>query len=108
MIYELRVYEAMPGKLPALIKRFGDHTMGFFEKHGMKVVGFWTYHLGGPSDQLVYMLAWDDLEARERAWAEFQQDQDWQRIRVETERDGILVQRITASLLRPTLFSPAQ
>ena len=34
MIYELRTYEAAPGKLPALNARFRDHTRGLFERHG--------------------------------------------------------------------------
>ena len=40
MIYELRIYEAMPGKLPALNERFAKITMGYFEKYGLNVVGF--------------------------------------------------------------------
>ena len=27
MIYELRVYSCIPRKLPALLRRFEDHTM---------------------------------------------------------------------------------
>ena len=51
MIYELRTYEAAPGKLPALNARFRDHTRGLFERHGMEVVGFWTYAHGGSLSQ---------------------------------------------------------
>lgn len=108
MIYELRTYEAMPGKLPALHRRFAEHTIKYFEKHGIKVIGFWTYLFGGPNDQLVYMLAYDNLAARERAWAAFQQDEEWLRVRAETERDGILVARLTAQILQPTPYSPLQ
>ena len=39
MIYELRIYTAMPGKMPALLTRFRDHTCEIFERHGMKNVG---------------------------------------------------------------------
>ena len=42
MLYELRIYTANPGKLPALIARFRDHTCTLFEKHGIKNVGYWT------------------------------------------------------------------
>ena len=42
MIYELRIYEAMPGRLAALNDRFANHTTGFFKKHSIHVVGFWT------------------------------------------------------------------
>ena len=46
MIYELRTYDAFPGKLPALNARFANVTLGFFEKYNMKVVGFWTNNVG--------------------------------------------------------------
>ena len=33
MIYEQRVYEALPGKMAALQDRFANHTIRLFEKH---------------------------------------------------------------------------
>ena len=39
-VYELRVYHANEGKLDDLLKRFREHTMGLFEKHGMKNVAY--------------------------------------------------------------------
>jgi len=51
MLYELRVYNALPGKLPALNDRFAEHTMGFFKKHGIGMLGFWTAEIG-TSNQL--------------------------------------------------------
>ena len=27
MIYEMRVYDCLPGRLPALLRRFADHTL---------------------------------------------------------------------------------
>ena len=35
---------------------------GFELVHGIQVVGFWTNELGGASDQLLYVLAYDDLD----------------------------------------------
>ena len=40
-LFEYRVYEAVPGKLPALHSRFQTMTLGHFKKHGIGVVGFW-------------------------------------------------------------------
>ena len=34
MLYELRVYECVPGRLPDLLKRFDTITLGLWEKHG--------------------------------------------------------------------------
>ena len=38
LLYELRTYTTVDGRLPALHARFRDHTLKLFEKHGMKNV----------------------------------------------------------------------
>jgi hypothetical protein len=106
MIYELRVYTAMPGKMPALQARFRDHTTKLFEKHGIKNVGYWTNMIGGKSDELVYMLAYEDLGARQKSWASFGADPDWQAARNASEVDGPLVHHVVNSILNPTNCSP--
>ena len=42
MLYELRIYNCLPGRLPALLKRFETATLGIWEKHGIRPAGFWT------------------------------------------------------------------
>ena len=105
MIYELRIYEPIPGRLPALNERFANHTLGFFERHKIHVVGFWTEEIG-TSNQLVYMLGFDNLEDREKKWAAFQADPDWNRVRAESEVDGPINARVINRILRPTSYSP--
>lgn len=107
MLYELRIYEAMPGKLPALNNRFANITIPLWKKHGIRPVAFWTEEFG-TSNQLVYMLAWESLAEREQKWASFQSDPEWQARRAETEREGPLVARIHNRILRPTPYSPLQ
>jgi hypothetical protein len=41
MIYELRIYHDMPGRMPDIDKRFNDVTMGLFKKHGLQMD--WTH-----------------------------------------------------------------
>jgi hypothetical protein len=106
MLYELRTYSAMPGRLPDLHKRFAEITLGYFKKHGIRVVGFWTNDLGGPSDQLIYMLAYDSLADREGKWGAFLADAERVAQFAETEKNGPLVRRLTAQILRPTPYSP--
>jgi hypothetical protein len=107
MLYELRVYDVMPGKLPALNDRFAKITLRYFEKHGIKVVGFWTDVIGR-TNQLTYMLAFDDMAHREKVWSAFQADPDRLHEFEETERNGMLVARVTNTLMRPTAYSPMQ
>lgn len=106
MIYELRSYYAHPGKMGALQKRFRDHTTKLFEKHGITNVGYWTNSIGGRSDELVYILGFQDLGQRETAWAAFASDPDWRAAAAESEKDGPLVHHIENRILRPTDFSP--
>ena len=106
MIYELRSYYANPGKMGALQKRFRDHTCKLFDKHGITNVGYWTNAIGGRSDELWYMLGYEDLAQRQAAWAAFGADADWQKARTESEKDGPLVHHIENRILRATDFSP--
>jgi hypothetical protein len=106
MIYEYRVYEAMPGKLPELHARFRNHTTKLFEKHGIKNIGYWTVNVGDYSDRLIYIIAFESAEQREKAWAAFRNDPEWQRVVNESQRNGLLVARVFNTLLTPTDYSP--
>ncbi len=108
MIYELRVYHCMPGRLSAVMKRFEDHTLGFFEKHGIRQAGFWTTLIGESNQDLHYLLAWESLAEREEKWGAFQADPLWTKVRADSEKDGMLVASITTSFLTPTAFSSVQ
>jgi len=105
-VYELRIYYANEGKLDALNARFRDHTLKLFEKHGIKNVGYWTNLAGGQSDELYYLVAYDDLGARQPAWAAFIADPEWQEAFAESEKDGPLTHHTRNMLLNPTDFSP--
>ncbi len=105
MIYELRIYRCLPGRLPALLQRFETITLGLWERHGIRPSGFWTTVIGESNQDLTYMLAWDSLAERETKWTAFQTDPEWIEKRAGTERDGQIVANITSSLLQPTGFS---
>ena len=108
MLYEYRVYEAAYGKLPELHARFRDHTLRIFERHGFKSIGYWTPEVGDNSDRVVYIVAFEDAAHRERAWAAFRADPEWQRVKAESEPDGPLAARVFNTLLTATDYSPLQ
>jgi hypothetical protein len=105
MIYEMRVYRCVPGRLPALLKRFDTITLKLWEKHGIKQAGFFTTLIGQSNQELTYFLAWDSLADRDKKWTAFQADPDWISARAQTEADGQIVDNITSQLLTPTPFS---
>jgi len=65
-LFELRIYTAAPGKLEALNKRFREHTLKLFEKHGIRSVAYWTAIDDKHQDRLFYIVAYPDKESRER------------------------------------------
>ena len=71
MIYELRVYRCVPGRLPALVNRFANVTLKLWEKHGIKQAGFWTTLVGASNNELTYMLVWESLADRDKKWGSF-------------------------------------
>ena len=88
MIYETRVYRCIPGRLPALLKRFETTTLKLWEKHGIKQAGFFTTLVGESNQELTYMVAWESLAEREKKWTAFQADPDWIAARAQSEADG--------------------
>jgi|SRR6185437_4557811 hypothetical protein len=108
MVYELRIYTCIPGRLPALLKRFETHTLGVWQKHGIRPVGFWTVLVGDGNHDLYYLLAWDSLAQREQNWNTFQADPAWHKVRDDSEKAGPIIANIKSSFLRPTAFSAMQ
>ena len=105
MLYELRIYHCVPGRLPALLKRFDTITLKLWEKHGIKQAGFFTTYVGESNQELTYFLAWESLAERERKWSAFVSDPEWIAARNKSEEDGPIVANMASQLLAPTSFS---
>ena len=108
-VFEMRTYTAGPGKFEALQKRFRDHTLRIFEKHGITNIGYWV-----PADPpnsentLVYIIAHKSREAAKQSWADFNADPEWQKVRKESMgADGVsLTTKVESVFLNPTDYSP--
>ena len=105
MIYELRVYTCLPGRLPALLKRFETATLRIWEKHGIRQAGFWTTMVGPSNNELTYLIAWESLEERQRKWSAFTSDPEWAEAVDASQKDGLIIANIASSFLTPTSFS---
>ena len=108
MVHELRAYWANPGKLDALHRRFTEHTIPLFRRHGMTVVAFWTPADRATLGDLVYILGYPDAAARDQCFADFAADPEWVAAKAASEVDGVLVAQITSVMLTPTEYSPLQ
>lgn len=105
MIVELRTYFCVPGRMPALHERFKTTALGFFEKYGIKPIGFWTNLTGETNQSLTYMLKWESLADRETRWNAFQADKEWIAKHAASEADGIIIERIENHFMVPTDYS---
>lgn len=106
-VYELRVYHTYEGKLEDLEKRFREHTMDIFRRHGMESVAYWT-----PTDEplkgrtLFYILRHPSREAATANWAAFRADPEWKQVSAASEANGKLVEKVDSTFLKLTNFSP--
>ena len=106
-VYELRTYTAPEGKLADLDKRFRDHTMGIFKKHGMENVGYWhPQDAPDSSNTLIYIITHKDRETAKKNWADFQADPEWQKVSAESQVNGRIVSKVVSVFMDPTDYSP--
>ena len=109
--YELRTYRTAPGKMEGLHKRFREHTLQLFARHGITNVGYWERldKDGQPANQLTFLLSYPDRAAREKSWKSFLADPEWQAAAKESEAAGPLLVKdgITNIFLKLTDYSPA-
>ncbi|MBE9463174.1 NIPSNAP family protein [Dyadobacter subterraneus] len=103
-LYELRTYTAFEGKLDDLLSRFENYTIRLFEKHGMKIEGFWI-PVDNPEFKLVYILSYPSLQAREEYWEKFQNDPEWIAARGASNANGDLLANKESVYLKAADFS---
>lgn len=105
-VYEMRTYTTYDGKLDALHQRFQNHTMAFFEKHGMENIGYWI-----PTDPelqnntLIYIVSHDSPEAANTSWDSFRSDPEWQEVYEASHADGPIVENIESVYMNSTSYS---
>ena len=106
-VFELRTYYTNEGKLDDLHKRFRDHTCDLLKKHGAEVLGFWTPtdDKDGKGSKLIYLLAFPSRDAATKCWADFVKDPEWQKVRDDSHKNGVLVQKVDSVFMEPTDYS---
>ena len=108
-VYELRTYTTAPGRLPALLNRFGGGEIDLFIKHGMTSVGYWVPDSEELSQNtMVYMVAHESREAAAESWSAFGNDPTWHAMRDQSREDGPVVTGVVTPFLDLTSFSPGQ
>jgi hypothetical protein len=105
-VFELRVYHAVPGKLPALESRFRDTASKLLAKHDLKAVGYWVPEDAPAWDNtFIYILAHPSREAAKKNWDAMFADPAFQEM-VKSEQTDKLVEKVDVTYMQPTNFSP--
>jgi NIPSNAP len=104
-VFELRIYHAVPGKVPALESRFRDTASKLLAKHDLKAVGYWVPE-GAPAwdNTFVYLLAHPSREEAKKNWAAMFTDPAFQEM-AKSEQADKLVEKVDSAYMRPTDFS---
>jgi hypothetical protein len=107
-IFELRTYESATEaahlRKVEMFARMGE--IDIFKRDGLIPVFFASTVFGPSLPSLTYLLGFADFAAREKAWAAFRADPEWQKLRTTAGyTDAEIVSNITDVLLRPTAYS---
>lgn len=107
-IFQWCRFEAAAGRVSDLQDLIQDTTLGLFARHGLTVLGFWTPLTKGgePAESLAYLLAFEDREAADAAWAGFHADPAWTQAYAKSNEAGQLIVGAELTYLVPTEYSP--
>lgn len=107
-IFEMRVYQTRTLKeLRGLKERFAEAEVRILAKAGAQPILFGATAIGPDNPNLTWMIAFEDMAAREKFNAAFAADPDWIKLRQQSlDRYGQVpsIRRIT--LYRATAYSP--
>jgi len=109
-IFELRVYHSPTWRqLKALHERFAGPEIRIFHRVGVRPVLYASTLAGSSMPNLVYLIPFDDLASREKAWNAFGADPEWVKVRKESiEQHGQISSIIQISLYRAAPYSPVR
>lgn len=107
-VFELRTYYTNEGKLTDFYRWFCDHILQLLKKHGAELIGLWAPQdeKDGKGSKLIYLVAFPSREAAAATWKAFGDDPEWKKVRGESHRNGVLVNKVDSVYLDPTDYSP--
>jgi NIPSNAP len=107
-IFELRTYHSpTQWQLRALHERFAGPEIKIFHRVGVHPLLYTETIFGPHKPNLTYLIPFDNLAEREKAWAKFGADPEWHKVRQESiDKAGQISSVIQISLYTPTDYSP--
>src|ERR1041385_9025537 len=105
-VFQLLVYHAVPGKVPALESRFRDASK-LQAQHELNVVGYWVPDSTDPvwANTFIYLVAHSSRDEAKKNWEAFHSDPAFQEY-VKSEEANKLIESVDSTYMRPTDVSP--
>ena len=105
-VFELRIYHAVPGKLPAVEALFRDTASKLLAKHDLPAVGFWVPDDSPAFDNtFIYILAHSSREEAKKNWDAMHADPAFQEM-LKSQQAEKTVEKVDSIYMHPTDFSP--
>ncbi len=107
-LFEWRFYHSPTfTQLRLLHERFAGPEIKIFQRVGIHPALYASTMVGPDIPNLTYLIPFDNLDAREKAWATFGADPEWIKVRAASvEKGGQISQRMQISLWKATPYSP--
>jgi NIPSNAP len=109
-LFELRTYHSPTWRqLKALHERFSGSEVKIFHRSGIHPVLYGTTLFGADMPNLTYVIPFENLAAREKAWGAFGADPEWVKVRKESiEKHGQISSVIRISIYKAAPYSPVR
>jgi hypothetical protein len=106
-VFELRVYHSPTARqLVALHERFAGAEINIFHRCGIEPVLYSSTLIGPRMPNLTYIIPFENLDAREKAWATFAADPEWVKVRKESiDKYGQISSTMQISLYKAMQYS---
>jgi hypothetical protein len=106
-IFELRTYESHSKRAnKKKIEMFNTGEIAIFRRTGLRPVFFGETLVGPKMPSLTYLLAFENMAAREKNWSAFASDPEWKTLSSKAGyTDAEIVSNISNVLLRPAPYS---
>jgi hypothetical protein len=107
-IFEMRIYQTRTLKeLRGLKERFAESEVKILAHAGSQPILFGTTAIGSDNPNLTWMIAFEDMAAREKFGAAFNADPDWIKLRQQSlDRYGQIPSIRRLTLYRAAAYSP--
>lgn len=102
MIVEERIYTLQPGKVPEMVRLYGEEGLALQQKYLGRFIGYFTSETGNVN-QVVFLWGYDSLDDRAARRARLADDPAW---RAYLKKVVPLLVKQENRILKPAAFSP--